>query len=153
MRVYLVQHAEAMSKGQNPDRPLTEAGRQAATAVAAVAAKLHLDVAQIRHSGKTRAEQTAGILAKALTPPDGVAAVEGLAPLDDVRPVAIELAHTTRPLMLVGHLPFMERLASLMLAGDAEQPVVEFTKAGIVCLSLDDQWRVTWILTPEIARV
>jgi phosphohistidine phosphatase len=153
LEVYLVQHAEAMSKDKDPERPLTGAGREAAADVAVVAGKLGLDVQQIRHSGKTRARQTAEILAGALTPPGGVAAVNGLDPLDDVRPVADELADHTQPVMLVGHLPFMERLAGLMLTGDAGQPVVRFTKAAIVCLSRDKEWQVSWILTPEIAGI
>jgi phosphohistidine phosphatase len=151
VKLYLVQHAEAMSKKENADRPITGAGRQATADVASMAAKLGLDLRQIRHSGKTRAEETAQILAEALAPPDGVIAVEGLGPLDDVEPVAVELAGHTEPVMLVGHLPFMERLASLLLTGDAERPVVRFTNAGIVCLSGDNQWQVLWIITPEIA--
>ncbi len=153
MEVYLVQHAEVMSEEENPDRPLTKDGRHATADVAVIAAKLGLDVQQIRHSGKTRAEQTAQILSEALLPPDGVVQMDGLGPLDDVEPVAVELAHTSKPVMLVGHLPFMERLASAMLTGNVETPVVKFTNAAIVCLSLDAQWQVTWILTPEIAGI
>jgi phosphohistidine phosphatase len=153
MEVYLVQHAEAMSEDQNPERPLTADGRHATADVAVVAARLDVKVQQIRHSGKTRAAQTAEILGEALKPPDGVVQMDGLGPLDDVEPVAVELAHSARPVMLVGHLPFMERLAGMMLTGDAGQPVVKFTNAGIVCLVLDNHWQVTWIVTPEIAGI
>jgi phosphohistidine phosphatase len=153
VEVYLVQHAEAMSKDENPERPLTTAGRDAATDVAVIAGKLGLDVQQIRHSGKIRARQTAEILSGALTPPGGVQAVRGLNPLDDVQPVADDLVDYAQPVMLVGHLPFMERLAGLMLTGDAGQPVVKFTNAAIVCLSRDNEWQVSWILTPEIAGI
>jgi phosphohistidine phosphatase len=153
MEVYLVQHAEAMPKEKDPKRPITEAGRHATADVAVMAAKLGLDVQQIRHSGKTRAEQTAQILAEVLSPAGGVIAVEGMGPLDDVEPIAAELAEHTGPVMLVGHLPFMERLASFMLTGNAEKPVVKFTKAGIVCLTRDKHWQVLWIITPEIAGI
>jgi phosphohistidine phosphatase len=153
VEVYLVQHAEATSKEENPLRPITEAGRQATADVAIVAAKLGLAVQQIRHSGKLRAEQTANVLAEALSPPDGVVQMDGLAPRDDVAPVADELARTFQPVMLVGHLPFMERLAGALLTGDPEQRVVKFTKAAIVCLSLDTRWQVPWILTPEMAAI
>ncbi|MGD8794798.1 MAG: phosphohistidine phosphatase SixA [Anaerolineae bacterium] len=153
MEVYLVQHAEATSKQEDPLRPITEAGRHATADVAVVAAKLGLAVQQIRHSGKLRAEQTANVLAEALAPPDGVVQMDGLAPLDDVAPVADELARMFQPVMLVGHLPFMERLAGALLTGDPEQAVVKFTNAAIVCLSLDTRWQVTWILTPEMAAI
>jgi phosphohistidine phosphatase len=54
--------------------------------------------------------------------------------------------------MLVGHLPFMERLAGRMLTGEADQPVIGFTNAGIVCLEKhDERWQARWIITPEMA--
>ena len=55
MKVYLVQHAEAMSEEENPKRPLNDLGRAHAEWVAPVAMKMGVDVSQIRHSGKTRA--------------------------------------------------------------------------------------------------
>ena len=153
MQVYLVQHAKAHSKEENPDRPLTPRGRQDTEQVAALAATLGLQVHEIRHSGKTRAEQTATILGEALEPDAGVVKALGLGPLDDVAPVAEALSQVAESIMLVGHLPFMERLAGYMLTGDAEQPVVKFHNAGLVCLTRDkERWQVTWIITPSIAR-
>lgn len=151
MKVYLVQHAESKSKDVDPNRSLTERGRQDTEKVAALAARMGLDVHQIRHSGKTRAEQTATILGEALSPPDGVVEVSGLAPLDEVEPVADELTKAAQPVMLVGHLPFMERLAGQMLTGDPKSSVVQFHNAGIVCLTREESWQVVWIITPEIA--
>jgi phosphohistidine phosphatase len=152
VNVYLVQHAEAKSKDQDPDRPLTSQGRREAESVAAVAARLGLEIAQIRHSGKTRARQTAEVMAERLSPSGGVVTASGLAPLDDVKPVAEELATADRSLMLVGHLPFMERLAGYMLTGDVARTVVQFRKAGIVNLERKDGgWQVQWIITPDIA--
>jgi len=153
-KVYLVQHAEAMSEEQDPDRPLNDLGREHAAWVADVAAELGVEVEQIRHSGKTRAQETALIMGDALAPAQGVVAVSGLSPLDDVQPVAEEIDQVEQPLMLVGHLPFMERLAGYMLASDAREPVIDFTNAGIVCLEKkDSRWQATWILTPQIAEI
>lgn len=154
MRVYLVQHAEAMSEERNANRPLTDLGRQHAAWVADVAAELGIELKQIRHSGKTRAEETAEIFAEVLQPAEGVKEVSGLSPLDDVEPVAAELDESADSLMLVGHLPFMERLAGHLLTGDAHEPVIEFTNAGIVCLEKKvERWQTVWILTPEIAEI
>jgi phosphohistidine phosphatase len=154
MIVYLVQHGEATPKRVDPARPLTERGRREVVRVAGVAARLGVEVQQIRHSGKARAEQTAEILGQALSPPDGVVAVPGLAPNDHVGAVAEALAGEEGPLMFVGHLPFLARLAGLLVAGDAGRPVVQFRMGGIVCLAqADGLWQVAWILTPEMARV
>jgi phosphohistidine phosphatase len=152
MKIYLVQHAEAMSDEQHPERPLTEIGRRHANSVAKVAAEMGVEVVQIRHSGKTRAQQTAAILGESLSPIEGIVEVAGLAPMDAVAAVAEEIDQVPGPIMLVGHLPFMERLAGFMLTGQASQAVIEFSKGSIVCLEkTNGPWRVTWILTPQIA--
>ena len=151
MEIYLVQHGEAQPKSVDPARPLTERGRQDAQRVAAFAVRMGLKVEQIRHSGKTRAEQTAAILGEALSPPEGVVAVSNLAPKDDVAPVAEALANEPQPVMLVGHLPFLARLAGLLVTGNPEHPVVQFRNATIICLTrAEDRWLVAWILTPEM---
>jgi phosphohistidine phosphatase len=152
MELYLVQHGDATPKSVDPVRPLSERGRREVGQVAATAARMGLAVGQIRHSGKTRAGQTAAILGEALSPAGGVVAVPGLAPLDDVQSVADALAGEPQPVMLVGHLPFVARLAGLLLTGDADNPVVRFRYGGIVCLVRDeDRWQVAWILTPDMA--
>ncbi len=151
--IYLVQHAEAHSKEEHPDRPLTPRGRQDTEQVAALAATLGVQVHEIRHSGKTRAEQTATIFRETLEPAAGIVKASGLGPLDDVAPVAQALSQASQPIMLVGHLPFMERLAGHMLTGDAEQPVVKFYNAGLVCLTREkERWQIKWIITPSVAR-
>lgn len=154
MKVYLVQHAEAMSEEQDPERPLTELGRHQAKATATAAARMDVTVEQIRHSGKTRAMETAEMMGEALSPKEGVVEASGLGPVDDVKPVAEELDASAQPVMLVGHLPFMERIAGYLLTGDAEQPVIDFTNAGIVCLAKEEgRWQATWIVTPEVTGV
>jgi phosphohistidine phosphatase len=155
MKVYLMQHGEAQPKDVDPTRPLTERGRQEVQRVATFAERFGLKVNQIRHSGKTRAEQTANILSEALSPPGGVVAVSGLAPLDDVQPVADGLAREQQPVMLVGHLPFMARLTGLLVTGNPDRSVVQFRNGGIVCLAYEEEketWLVTWVLTPEMAN-
>lgn len=154
MDVYLVQHGDAMPKSVDRARPLSDQGRREVGQVAFVAAQKGLTVGQIRHSGKTRAEQTAAILGEALSPAAGAVAVPGLAPLDDVKPIADALGSESLPVMLVGHLPFMARLAGLLLTGDADNQVVRFRMGGIVYLAHDDnRWQVVWVLTPEMAEV
>lgn len=154
MKVYLVQHAEAMSEEQDPERPLTDRGRQQAESTATVAARMGVEVDQIRHSGKTRAMETAEMMGEALSPKAGVVEASGLGPVDDVKPVARELDASSQPVMLVGHLPFMERIAGYLLTGDAEQPVIDFTNAGIVCLAKQEgRWQAMWIVTPEVTGI
>ena len=154
MRVYIVRHGKAASSDVDPQRGLTQAGRAQVEKVAGHLKSLNLSVDCVWHSGKTRAEQTAESLGRALNPPGGVVAVSGLDPKDDVRPVAEALEREAQPVMLVGHLPFLERLAGRLLVGDEERSPVEFRTAGIVCLSYEEgRWRVAWVATPEMAGV
>ena len=151
-RVYLVQHGEAKPTDEDPERPLTSEGERAVRRMAAFAAKVQLHVDEIRHSGKRRAQQTAAIFAERLKLRGGVVAVEGLAPNDDVKPLARTLSDQTGPIMLVGHLPFLARLAGRLVAGNAEREVVRFRMGGIVCLerSEEGRWAVAWAVTPEL---
>ena len=153
MKLYLVQHGDAKPKAEDPERPLTEQGRKDVAQVAAFAQRAGVQVAQIRHSGKRRAEETAAILAEHLAPSDGVVALPGLAPKDDTGRVAELLNQETRPLMLVGHLPFMDRLAGLLVTGSRDRVVMRFQKGGIVCLERDPKtwtWTVCWMATPDL---
>ena len=87
MQLYLVRHGDATTKAENPERPLTKLGRDDASRLAAYLAKQGVTVVQIRHSGKTRARETAEIIGGELNPEDGVVQVPGLKPNDDVRTV------------------------------------------------------------------
>lgn len=153
MELYLVQHGEAKSEQDDPARPLTDRGRDDAARVARAAARSGLRVATIFHSGKLRAQQTAEILAAELVPEGGMSRLDGLAPNDDPRLAqqAIEKLHG--PALLVGHLPHLSRLASLLLVGDPAKEVIAFRMGGMVCLGRGDdgRWRVRWALVPEVA--
>ncbi len=151
MRVYLVQHAHALPEEVDPERPLSPEGREAASRVAAFLARVGLQPAQIHHSGKTRARQTAEIFAEALRVPEVVES-PGLAPKDDPAIWAERLGREPRPLMLVGHLPHLARLTGLLLTGDPDRRPVAFRNAGVVCLERSEggEWSLLWAVVPEV---
>jgi phosphohistidine phosphatase len=155
MDIYLMQHGVAAAEADDPARPLTDAGRAAVTRVAIRAQAARVSIDRFLHSGKLRAEQTAQIVAAAL----GTASIEardGLAPNDPVAPIADWLRNETDAgsLALVGHLPFLDRLASLLIADDQDTQVIAFQNAGLVALVPKPDragFAVGWVLTPEIA--
>ncbi len=153
MNLFLVQHGQAKSEVDDPARSLSDAGAEAAEKVAKWLGNSELKVTEIRHSGKKRAEQTASIFAKHLSPPQGLVAAPGLNPMDDVRRVADELREYRGTLMIVGHLPFLGRLTGLLVAGDPECEVVRFQNAGVVCLqAYEGRWSVEWVVVPNLVR-
>jgi phosphohistidine phosphatase len=148
MAIYLLQHGKALSKEQDPARPLSEEGRAQTTRIAEVAAVYQVPVARIEHSGKLRAEQTGEIVAAHTKPADGVGSRDGIAPKEDV--TALDLDPRSN-LMLVGHLPFMERLIGWLTVGDPEQRPFKMQRGGIVCLDRDGRgWHIKWALMPEV---
>ena len=54
MRMYLTQHGLAVPKDIEPDRPLSEQGRQDIRCLADLLDQAGIRVAQVFHSGKTR---------------------------------------------------------------------------------------------------
>jgi len=151
MTLFLVQHGEAKPETEDPERSLTERGTETVGRMADWAARVGVTVDEIRHSGKRRAEQTATIFAKRLDPPKGVIAVKGLNPKDDLTPVAASLRGDQGSIMLVGHLPHLSRLVSLLLTGNPKIEVVRFRNAGIVCLTQQEgQWAVDWVMQPDL---
>lgn len=152
MALYLVQHGKSLPKEEDPDQGLSEGGMNEIRRIADVARDYGIRVAAILHSGKKRARQTAEIFADHLSPAEGSHEKTGLKPLDDVTALS-GLIDSKPDLMLVGHLPFMERLTGWLITGDADQPVFKFQNGGIVCLDRltdSNQWVITWSLSPNI---
>ncbi len=150
MRVYLVQHGEARSEMDDPERSLTARGEEEIRKVSEAAIRLGIRPSKIHHSGKKRAEQTAGIIAAVLDVPPQMG--QGLNPNDDIRPWAKRISQETEDLMIVGHLPFLEKLASFLVCGDERRKAVLFRYSAIVCLEKKEAegWGVAWVLKPEI---
>jgi len=151
MRIYLAQHGLAKEKHEDAERPLSDQGRED---VARVAGFLSLfekpQPEQVIHSGKLRAEQTAEMFAEGW----GNLPVEhgpDLDPNADPSIWSAHLASMNSDLMLVGHLPYMQRLAGLLLSGDCEREVVRFRNGGVVCLERGkSDWSVCWQVNPTL---
>jgi phosphohistidine phosphatase len=151
MTLFLVQHGEAKPENEDPQRSLTNRGTETVEQMADWAARIGIKVDQIRHSGKRRAEQTAAVFASHLNPQQGVIAVSGLNPNDDVTPVAASLQGEQESIMLVGHLPHLGKLVGFLVTGNPEIESIRFRNAGIVCLSQKEgKWAIDWMIQPEL---
>ena len=152
MTLYLAQHGQSLPKDVDPDQGLSELGVAETERIAGVAKNYHINVKLIMHSVKTRARKTADIFASTLNPSGGVKEVEGLKPMDDVAAFAASIDPDTNT-MLVGHLPFMERMTAYLVTGSIDKPVFKFQNSGIVCLDQDPEtksWVIIWSLMPKI---
>lgn len=152
MTIYLVQHGKCLSKIQDPEKGLSEEGFDNVRRIAQVASSYGISVNEILHSGKKRARQTAEIMAEALDPPKGVRAIDGINPLDDVRLFAETVVFASQ-CMIVGHLPFLEKLAAYFVTGQYQDPIFQLQNGGILCLGHyegSQQVVIKWALMPNI---
>jgi phosphohistidine phosphatase len=149
MRLHLVQHGEAVADAVDPRKPLSSEGARDVRALAGACRRFGLHVRDIVHSGKLRAEQTAEILGTTLSIPTRSAS--GLDPLDPVKPLADECEEWTDDRIVVGHLPFLARLATLLLADREDPPAVAFQRGGMISLERRGprEWCLLWTCFPS----
>jgi phosphohistidine phosphatase len=151
MRVYLVRHGEAKSEQQDPDRPLNRNGRQQAQKMAEFLRKRKLGRLEVWHSDKARARQTAQLLTEGLT-------VRKMSQRDDLAPdarlgrVRKAIKRSRNDVLIVGHLPFLSKLAAVLLTGKKSGQMVMLPYSGVLCLERGEagDWQIAWLVTPEL---
>jgi len=152
MALLLVQHGKCLSKEEDPERSLSEEGVEDVCRIADVAEAYEVYVPRIVHSGKKRARETAKMFAAVLTPSYGIDEIEGINPMDNVSDFA-ETIDPNEDLMVVGHMPFLDRLTSFLITGSVDKSVFKFQNGGIVCLVKEPEnasWVIKWTLMPDI---
>jgi phosphohistidine phosphatase len=143
-----MRHGETVSGMPDWQRVLSDKGRAQSSAMAQRARRHGLSVAWVYHSGILRAQQTAELVAAVLAPEQGVREISGLCPDDDPLILKAQLDVTTQSVLLVSHLPYLSRLAGLMVTGDSERSVIEFAPATLVCLTRHaNGWKFDWSLS------
>jgi phosphohistidine phosphatase len=155
MLVYLIQHAEAKEESEDPGRPLSDRGALSIKEISAHFYRSNVRVDQILHSGKLRAKQTAEIVAGCLTPANyrTISGTDGLSPLDSPGIWDDRLKYLTNDLMLIGHMPHLGKLCTLLLCGDKANDIISFTPGCAVCIERREQgdWTLKWMLTPTMS--
>jgi len=153
VNIYLVQHGKPVPKEKDPEKPLSKRGRTEVENIAGFFKNAGIHVEAIYHSGKTRARQTAEIMNSKINPGKEPQRRGGLSPLEDVRAIAEEIKQEQKDFMIVGHLPHLEKLISVLITGSDSSQVVRFQQGGVVCLrthEAEKNWSIAWMLVPEI---
>ncbi len=145
MKCYIAQHGDALSKEDNPGRPLSEDGRDDIHALARQLQHLGIQPKRIYHSGKLRAQQTADIIADRLGCQQMVQALEGIGPNDDAAGFAAKLKKVSVDVLIVSHMPFVQKLCNALLGNEAVD--FHFSPGKLVCLDITDgkvglDWRL-----------
>ncbi len=153
MRLYLVQHGEAVTKDVNPDRPLSEQGRVDVQRLASWLGEQEAEVALILHSGKTRARQTAELLQGLLKSGGKIRQQDGLAPNDPPAIFLDSMQNRDEDVLAASHMPFVARVLALAIAKDPDLQLADFrpgTVAGIECDN-EGHWRLVLFDRPRPA--
>jgi phosphohistidine phosphatase len=154
--IYLIQHAEAKEENEDPERSLSAKGVSSISETSSNLFRNNVRVDQILHSGKLRAKQTAEIIAERLTSTNykTISETDGLSPLDSPGIWDDRLKYLPNDLMLVGHMPHLGKLASLLLCGDMGKNIISFTPGCVVCLERLEKgnWTLKWMLTPSMTK-
>lgn len=146
MKLYLTRHGDAVSAPVDAERPLSSVGLQQAEDLAQHLVDLKIHPTTIYHSGLVRAQQTAAIIGRALNTAK-IEKIVGLRPNDFPEDILSHIETWSQDTMLVGHLPFMAILLSL-LTEDTQS--VEFYPTTTVCLTGEGKnWQIAWIYNPD----
>jgi phosphohistidine phosphatase len=145
--IYLVHHADAVGPEVDTQRPLSTVGRMHIERLAGEVAARGVKPEAIWHSGKLRAKQTAEVLRRACYPLAEFAAIRGLQPMDPPSWITDPLTGETREVMLVGHMPNLQRVLTLLVTG-RDEPPLEFPQHGVVALDrVGESWEERWRLS------
>jgi phosphohistidine phosphatase len=137
MLVLLMQHGACLSKEIHPDQPLSPVGQGQVERAARAMRLLGLRPRAMAASTRTRARQTAEIVARTLGfNPDRITCDEALRPSDPAEE-SLRFLHAfdkAEVLFVAGHLPSLNLLASRLMSPFPEPLNLGFENGGLLCL-------------------
>ncbi len=151
MRLYIVQHGDAVPKDVDPDRPLSEQGRADIARLAGFLSGHGVRVGQILHSGKTRARQTAEILQPLVESAAQIEERSGLAPKDSPDAFLRQFLGLDKDTLIASHMPFVTRTVSQALTGAPDRQLLDFRPGSVAGIERGDgsSWRLFMFIRPD----
>jgi phosphohistidine phosphatase len=144
MLLLLIRHADAGTRDpdrwpDDRDRPLSPKGEKTQRKVSRALAKLDLVPTVVLTSPWTRAAQTADILVKEVGLAKPAIPTENLAREPDLVRLADDIGDPGPDAIvaLVGHSPWMEELAALLLTSSRTGLRIDFPKSGVMGIDLE----------------
>ena len=153
MKAYLVRHAQAFPSSEDPEGHLTPLGENTAREVGKFL-KNHIkaEIAHFYHSHKTRAKESAKIIAAQLNLRAPITEVDGLQPMDKPILWKENLNTIENDVLLVGHLPYLNNLARILLEPAGNLVEINFKNGTCLCLEryAPEHWVIDYEFSPEI---
>ncbi len=152
MKLYLVRHGQALDESQDALRHLTEKGSLDAQKTAEFLKKAQIKIDAIFSSKKARSIQTAEIIAAELLPAGKVEQIDGISPNDSAEAFLESIEFNAKDIMIVGHLPFLAYLTSLLLSSDELRVKIFYSTCSVVCLEQTGRqaWQLAFAVNPNL---
>lgn len=149
-----MRHGEALSPQVDPERGLSDSGKQKINEVANYLLKSAVDFKHIFHSEKKRARETAQIMAQIISPNITLTQHAHITPNDDPNLILSEIDLMSEDTLITSHLPFVPNLITALTGQDAYLTAITFETGTVVCLekSEDDKWTISWSTCPSEIR-
>ena len=165
MNLYLLRHGIAAAKDDpafesDSERPLTKKGIKKFRKAARGIERLGISFDAILSSPLVRARQTTDLIAEILGQESAIDEIAALAPDTSTDQLLSELTSIEgkEHVMLVGHEPFLGKLAGFLLTGKNDSDVrIPLRKGGICRIEIDtvaptQPGQMHWLLTPKQLR-
>ncbi len=151
MKLYLMRHGEALSSQQDPERGLSEAGKEKIALLAQYLVKENIHFQHIFHSGKKRTRETAEIVAAATSPDIVPQKIDDITPNSDPVMVIDEIESWDEDTLLISHLPFIPNLVNMLTSQNILTSSISFEPGAIIALERNPAgiWKITWSTSPS----
>lgn len=159
MNVFLLRHAKAEPGSPDAVRELAAKGRRHAADLGRfLAGRNGFEPRHLWVSPLVRARQTAEIVLQSLPAEPALRVVERLEPMADPCPLIDELEAADGDVLVVGHNPNLEILASTMISGERTRAQIHMRTCVIACLARAPEVRAPysgafelfWMLDPRL---
>jgi len=144
MLLLLIRHASAEARDperwpDDRDRPLTDKGRKTQRDVSRFLRKRDFVPTHVFASPWSRAAETAEILVRELQLPSPPVPCDALTDDPDLARLAEDIGEPgpAAIVALVGHSPWIEELASLLLTGSATGVRIDYPKSGVMGIDVE----------------
>lgn len=151
MKLYLMRHGEALSPQIDPECGLTDKGKFKIETLAQYLHEQGLEFNHVYHSKKKRAQQTAEIMTRIISPNVKPTLHQKITPNDDPNLILSEINSWTEDALITSHLPFVPNLMTLLTGKDAFLSAITFETGTIVCLKKNNNsdWTLDWSTCPS----
>jgi phosphohistidine phosphatase len=150
MLIYLMRHGEAKDAMEDSERSLSEKGKDDVRLIAEELLKRGVSLDRIFYSPLKRAGETAKIMAEKLLPVGEPTETHELKPDDDPNIWRGRLCSHIKDIMIIGHLPHIGRLSTILTSGNIDAAGAIFPTSGINCIKRKDgKHTLEWSLSPK----